>query len=114
VPSTANVAFANPDRQQFFKRYGFGMRVTTYDAIQAANPPGTYTVTIGQDETRHRRPPLLRGWPHFDVFFPMPVSVGGFKFLYLFGTAATRLHGARDYPRSSSAPWTTCRYPIPG
>jgi hypothetical protein len=97
VPATANVVFANPDRQQFFKRHGVGLRVSTYDAVQAANPPGTYTVTIGQDEvvTGGR---LSSAVAHFDVFYPLPVAVGGLKFLYLFGTATTRLYGARDYP----------------
>jgi hypothetical protein len=91
------VAFVAPDRQQFYKRYGVGFRVTTFGRKLSGEAPGMYTVTVGQDE-------LITGGRfhsvvgHFDVFYPLPIDIGGFKFLYLFGTASMRLSKAKSAP----------------
>jgi hypothetical protein len=89
-PRPAYVAFTTPDRQQFYKQWGAGVRVTTFDRQQPGNPPATYTATLGQDELITSGS-LGSAVARFDVFYPLPLDIGGFKFLYLFGTALLRL-----------------------
>lgn len=98
-PSAANskyIGFLPPDRDRFYRSYGFGLRVTTFDKNNNFAPPATYTFALGQDE-------LITGGDlqsvvgHFDVFYPLPISgdMGKYKCVYLFGTANLRLSRAR-------------------
>src|SRR5262249_17526704 len=69
------VGFAPPDRNQFYRQWSAGVRVTTMYREHAGftSPAATYTATIGQDEAvtaGHLRGKVLK----FDVFYPMPVK----------------------------------------
>lgn len=94
-PTVGYVGFVNSDRGSFFKQYGAGFRVTTFDMTDHDNPPATFSLTVGQDQ-------LVSGGHYhglvgkFDVFYPLPLNIGNssFKFIYLFGTVITQL-GAR-------------------
>ena len=101
-PAAANskfVAFVPPDRERFDRNYGFGVRVATYDKDQPLAAPGTYTFTVGQDESITGG--IFRSVVgRFDVFYPLPLSgdAGKYKFLYLFGTANLRFSKAANIP----------------
>ena len=87
------LAFAAPDRVQFYRHWLAGFRVSTFDLKNPGNPPATYTASIGQDEIvtgGALRSAVVR----FDVFYPLPVNLGGLNLIYLFGTAALRASSA--------------------
>ncbi|HWB83547.1 MAG TPA: hypothetical protein VG675_05380 [Bryobacteraceae bacterium] len=101
--SAAYVAFAAPERTQFYRQWGLGIRISTFDKDHSGSPPGTYSLTLGQDEavTGGRLSALVG---HFDVFYPLPLNVAGFQCFYLFGTAALRLSRSGEYPPVFLAP----------
>ena len=80
-PGVPYAAFANPNQNGFFKQYGAGFRVTTFDLATPSNPPATYSFTVGQDQ-------LVTGGKYqgvvgrFDVFYPFAIGDPNFKFLY--------------------------------
>lgn len=93
------VAFLPPERERFFRNYGFGFRLTTFDKDQPLAPPGTYTFTVGQDESITGG--IFRSVVgRFDVFYPLPTAVTGGKgkFVYLFGTTTLRFSKAANLP----------------
>jgi hypothetical protein len=88
-----NLAFTVADRGQFYRQWLAGFRVSTFDLKNPGNPPATYMASIGQDEIvtgGELRGPVAR----FDVFYPLPVNLGGLNLIYLFGTAALRAASA--------------------
>ena len=86
------VGFVPPERDQFFRMWGFGFRVTTFDLDKPYEPPATFAFTIGRDEaiTGGRYESAVG---RFDVFYPLPFhhEDGKYSFVYLFGTANLRL-----------------------
>jgi hypothetical protein len=81
------LAFVPTDRERFYRTYGGGLRISTFETQQRLAPPATYMVTIGQDQliTAGRyHGPVLR----LDVFYPLPIGgkEGRFRSIYLFGT----------------------------
>jgi hypothetical protein len=101
-PSAANakyVGFVPPNRERFYRNYGFGVRITTFDKQQPLAPPATYTLSFGEDEA------ITGGTfrsvvSKIDVFYPLPISwnAGKYKFLYLFGNVNLRLSKATSIP----------------
>lgn len=89
-PGAAYVGFVLPDQSSFYKQYGAGFRVTTFDLANPGNAPATYAFTVGQDQlvTGGRYRGLVG---RFDVFYPISLGGAAFKFIYLFGTVSTRL-----------------------
>jgi hypothetical protein len=78
------LALLPPDRERFYRQYGFGVRYTSYVTAKVDQSPAMYTATLGQDQsiTRGRYVgPVLK----FDAFYPLPLSAA--SFIYLFGTA---------------------------
>jgi hypothetical protein len=93
------VGFVPPNRERFYRNYGFGMRVTTFDRGQPLAPPATYTLSLGEDEAITQG--IFRSVVgKIDVFYPLPISgaAGKYKFLYLFGNANLRLSKATSIP----------------
>jgi len=102
------VGFIPPNRERFYRNYGFGVRVTTFDKNPSSlAPPATYMLSFGQDEaitSGH----LTSVVGKVDVFYPLPLSFatkdkgsmtpGAYKFLFLFGTANLRLSKAANIP----------------
>lgn len=87
-PAAANakyVGFVPPNRERFYRNYGLGVRVTTFDNDELLAPPATYTLSFGQDEA-------ITGGTFtsvvgkIDVFYPLhiPGTSPKYKFLYLF------------------------------
>lgn len=78
------LALVPPDRERFYREYGFGIRYTSYQTSKVDQSPAMYTATLGQDQSitagRYVRPVLK-----FDAFYPLPLSAT--SFIYLFGTA---------------------------
>jgi hypothetical protein len=101
-PTAANakyVGFVPPNRERFYRNYGFGIRVTTFDKGQPLAPPATYTLSFGQDEAITGG--IFRSVVgKIDVFYPLPLSgsSGRYKFLYLFGNTNLRLSKAMSIP----------------
>jgi hypothetical protein len=93
------IGFVPPDRHQFYRNWGAGFRLTTVSHDTAA----TYTLTAGQDEavTGGR---LRGGVAKIDVFYPLPLRAGGFRYLYLFGNASLRLSRTESLPTFDLAP----------
>ncbi|HUA87003.1 MAG TPA: hypothetical protein VMB85_24270 [Bryobacteraceae bacterium] len=86
------IGFLPPDRQQFYRNWGAGFRLTT---SYSGRPAAMYTFTLGQDEQ------ITAGNLHgavakFDVFYPMPVRIRGYNYLYLFATADLRMARAAN------------------
>jgi hypothetical protein len=83
----AYIGFVPPDRRQFFRAWSAGIRLTT---IYPQSPPATYTITFGQDEavTGGR---LTGAVGNFDVFYPLPVKLHSYRYLYLFCNASLRV-----------------------
>jgi hypothetical protein len=78
------IGLVPPDRERFYRQYGFGIRYTSYVAGHTDFAPAMFTATVGQDQSiTHGRyvGPVLK----FDAFYPMPFSEA--SFVYLFGTA---------------------------
>jgi hypothetical protein len=94
-PQAANasyIGFLPPDRSLFYRSWGAGIRITTSYGDRASS---TYTFTIGQDEQVSGG--ALRGAAaKFDVFYPLPVRMRGYNYLYLFGTGEVRLARATN------------------
>jgi hypothetical protein len=95
-PSAKNalfVGFVPPDRRRFYRFYGGGLRLTTFELDKPYAPPATWTLTLGQDESITGG--ILRSVvARIDVFYSLPVGKadGRYKFLFLFGTANLRLN----------------------
>ena len=94
-PQAANSGYIGllpPDRTQFYRAWAAGIRIMT---CYADRPAATYTLTVGQDE-------LVTGGnlqgatAKFDVFYPLPVAIRGYNYVYLFGTANMRLARAAN------------------
>jgi hypothetical protein len=86
------IGFLPPDRQQFYRNWSAGFRLTT---SYNGRPAAMYTFTLGQDEQITAG--NLRGAvAKFDVFYPLPVRIRGYNYLYLFATADLRLARAAD------------------
>jgi hypothetical protein len=86
------VGFVPPDRERFYRQYGFGMRLSTFELNRPYSPPATYMFTLGRDQLITEgvyKDVVARA----DVFYPLPLGKedGRFKFLFLFGTANLRL-----------------------
>jgi hypothetical protein len=82
--SATFLALVPPDRERFYREYGFGIRYTSYETAKVDQSPAMYTATLGQDQsiTRGRYVgPVLK----FDAFYPLPLNAT--SFIYLFGTA---------------------------
>ncbi len=87
------VGFVPPDRRRFYRFYGGGLRLTTFELDKPYAPPATWTLTLGQDESITGG--ILRSVvARIDVFYSLPVGKadGRYKFLFLFGTANLRLN----------------------
>jgi hypothetical protein len=91
------IGFANPDRDRFYRQYGFGFRYSKFNTSATYESPLTYSFTIGQDEA------ITGGRLHYlvgrvDAFYPLPFgkSGGKWRFFYLFGTATLRLSRGRN------------------
>jgi len=93
------VGFVPPNRERFYRNYGFGVRLTTFDRDAPLAAPATYALSLGQDEA------ITGG--HFqsvvgkiDVFYPLPLSGpgGAYKCIYLFGNVNLRLSKATNIP----------------
>lgn len=84
------IGFIPPDRAQFYRSWGAGFRVTTTYGPNTVAPPATYTVSVGQDE-QLTGGALSGAVVKFDVFYPLPVRMQGWRYLYLFGTADMKL-----------------------
>lgn len=96
------IGFVPPDRLEFYRSWGAGIRLTT-QYPGGAPPAATYTLTAGQDEavTGGR----LRGAVgKIDVFYPLPLTIKGFRWVYLFGNAALHLGRSRDLGAFDLAP----------
>jgi len=101
-PTAANatyVGFVPPNRERFYRNYGLGIRIATFDKDQPLAPPATYTLSLGQDEAITGG--ILRSVVgKIDVFYPLPLggTSGKYKFLYLFGNTNLRLSRATSIP----------------
>ena len=80
------VGLVPPERDQFFRMWGTGMRFSRFYG-EKGSQPGTFTFTVGQDEaiTGGRFESCVG---RFDAFYPLSVSKIR---LYLFGTTNLRL-----------------------
>ena len=95
-PQAANatyIGFLPPDRNQFYRAWGAGFRLTT---AYSGRPSAQYTLMVGQDEQ------VTGGSLHgavakFDVFYPLPVRIHGYNCLYLFGEADLKLARAQNF-----------------
>jgi hypothetical protein len=80
-----SIAIVPPARDRYYRQYGGGIRVSTFDAAHPDFAPGTYTLTLGQDELitgGKLSAPVAR----IDVFYPLPSPK--YSFLFLFGTGS--------------------------
>ncbi len=99
------VGFLPPTPERFYRSYGLGFRVTTFDKDQPLAPPATYTFSAGQDESVTGG--ILRSVVgRFDVFYPLPIggATGKYKFVYLFGTATLRFSRTAAIPALALQP----------
>jgi len=81
--SASFIGLIPPDRERFYRQYGFGIRYSSYFTDKAWISPSMFTLSVGQDQsiTRGRYVgPVLK----FDAFYPLPMKK--IQFLYLFGT----------------------------
>ena len=86
------IGFVTPDRDRFYRQWGFGFRYSKFQPDAAYQAPQTYSVTLGQDE-------LITGGGlnakvlRVDGFWPLPLKKenGKWQFLYVFGTSTMRL-----------------------
>ena len=91
-PNGEYVGLVPPDRERFYRQYGGGMRLSTFETRMPYAPPGSYMFTLGQDQM------ITEGGyrgavAKIDVFYPLPIGKddGRFKFLFLFGTVNMRI-----------------------
>ena len=87
------VGFVPPDRERFYRQYGGGLRISTFELNRPYAPPATYMITFGRDQL------ITEGTykgvvARADVFYPLPIGKkdGKFQFLFLFGTANLRIN----------------------
>lgn len=92
------VGFIPPDRTQFYRSWGFGFRLTTtYREHEGSiSPPATYLVTFGRDEAVTGGK-FQGAIGKVDVFYPLPVRMQGYRFVFLFGNASLQLKKANNY-----------------
>lgn len=87
----AYVGFTPPDRERFYRQFGSGIRLSTFETKRYA-PPATYMFTLGRDQliTEGQYKSIVA---RADVFYPLPIGKedGRFKSVFLFGTANLRL-----------------------
>lgn len=83
----AYIGFLPVDRARFYRNWGAGFRLTTE---ASGRPAAMYTLTLGQDELVSGGK-FHGGVAKFDVFYPLPLKIRGYNYLYLFGTANMRL-----------------------
>lgn len=101
-PSAANatyVGFVPPNRERFYRNYGLGIRVATFDKDSPLAAPATYALSFGEDEAITGG--IFRSVVgKIDVFYPLPLSgvSGKYKCVYLFGTVNLRLSKATPVP----------------
>jgi hypothetical protein len=92
LPGTRYVAFTPPDRDQFYRQYGAGLRLTTrfYDENHILLPsPAMVSASFGQNELVSGS--RLRGVVgRFEGFYPYRIRSTGLEF-YLFGRANLKL-----------------------
>jgi hypothetical protein len=91
---SAYIGFLASGRRRFFRSWEAGIRLATFGA---GAPAATYSLTAGQDEaiTGGR----MQGFVgKIDVFYPLPVALRGTRYLYMFGSAGTRLGRAAGAP----------------
>lgn len=96
----AYIGFATPDCPRFQRAWAAGIRLTTFEN---SSPAATYTTTVGQDEAIGGGHLSGLVWK-VDVFYPLPVAVGGARYLYLFGNCGLRLGRAIPLPALVLAP----------
>jgi hypothetical protein len=95
-----HIGFIPPDRLRFYRAWGAGIRLTTHyfaddKKTESARAPATYSFTLGQDENVAGG--SLKGWvAKFDVFYPLPITGNGSRFIYLFGNGNMRVAGASN------------------
>lgn len=94
-PSAVNstyVGFVTPDRDRFYRQWGFGFRYAKFNPQAYYESPQTFSFTLGRDEAITSGV-FQSAVARFDAFYPLPVgqSDGRFKFLYLFATSTLRL-----------------------
>jgi hypothetical protein len=100
TPGVTHIGLLPPDRLRFYRAWGAGIRLTTHyftDSAKtsSARAPATYSFTVGQDENVSGG--SLQGWvTKFDVFYPLPVTGRGSRFIYLFGNGNMRVAGASN------------------
>lgn len=101
-PTAANakyVGFVPPNRERFYRNFGLGVRVATFDKQNPVNPPATYTVSLGEDESITGG--IFRSVVgKIDVFYPLPLpaKTSTYQCVYLFGNANLRLSKAANIP----------------
>jgi hypothetical protein len=93
------VGLVPPDRERFYRNYGVGFRVTTFEKDRPLAPPATYTISFGQDEAISGGT-LTSVVGKIDVFYPLRTgnTSGKYDFIFLFGTANLRLSKATEIP----------------
>ncbi len=94
---TQFVAIVPPDRERFYRTWGAGFRLTSFDKDARFAPPATFLLAFGQDEMISGG--SLKGVVgRIDVFYPLPVknTEGRWKCIFLFGTANLRLSRAEN------------------
>jgi hypothetical protein len=106
-PLADYVALVPPDRERFYRQYGAGIRLTSFDLRAPLAPPATYMATVGQDQlitSGRYQGAVFR----VDVFYPLPVGKenGQFKSLFLFGTTNMRI--ARPFDKTPLAMERVC------
>jgi hypothetical protein len=78
------LALVPPDRERFYRQYGFGIRYSSYVKDDLESPASMLTATVGQDQSiTHGR--YVGTVLKIDAFYPMPFDKA--SFVYLFGTA---------------------------
>lgn len=90
--ATPFIGLVPADRERFYRSYGGGFRLTTFEAGKRLSPPASYMVTVGQDQMitgGAYQGPVLR----LDVFYPLPIGKanGRWKSVFLFGTVNMKL-----------------------
>ncbi len=90
--ATPFIALVPADRERFYRSYGGGLRLMTFESRKRLSPPATYMVTVGQDQMitgGAYQGPVLR----LDVFYPLPIGKadGRWKSIFLFGTVNMKL-----------------------
>ena len=92
------VSFTNPDRSNFYGKYGAGFRVTrVYNATGPNSKPysGSLDITLGQDQSMSAG----RWWgPVLRADGVWPLALGSNSLFYVFGSAGMRTGNNANYP----------------